>query len=364
MKIKVKDLLPNPFRNIEAYPIDPEKIRQLRNSIRETTFWDNILARPAPNNGRYQIAYGHHRLTAIKEELGKDTVVDIPVRDLSDEDMLRIMANENMQEWSTDWRVIVETVREAKKFLEKHIELAKKHGGYKKGYSEVGKTVISRFLGENWPESRISKALAIIKDKEIQITFREKREKIRLDITTLERISSIKDKEAKKQWIEETVKKDIGADEITEITRFENDPTLTSQDKETLRALVQQDELRGKEQIRRKHQIYKAQRLTMPKTSPERERQEKQLEEHLLEIAKQGSHLAELISTLAGQISSHPDTLELFPREETAKANSAMHDLLRAIRDYREKFEIAKSKMKEKTDIKEAAIEGGRVPQQ
>lgn len=362
MKIKVKNLLPNPFRNMDAYPIDREKIEQLRNSIRETTFWDNILARSVPEaGGKFEIAYGHHRLVAIKEELGEDTVVDIPVRDLSDENMLKIMANENMEEWTSNWRVIVETVKQTKKFLEEHIEIAKKYGDLTKAVQkELGTPIISHFLGKNWPQSRITRALAVMKDREITLLKRSDKEK--LDITTLATISSIQDREVKKQWMNEVRNKDISTLEMEQIARFENDPTLTSQDKETLRALVQQDELRGKEQIRRKHQIYKAQRLTIPKTTPERERKKKQIEEHLLEIAKDGTHLAELISTLAAQISSYPETLELFPREETLKANSAMHDLLRAIRAYREKFDIAKSRMKEKTGIEEAAIEGVRIP--
>lgn len=213
MKIKVKDLLPNPFRNIDAYPIDQEKIRQLRNSIRETTFWDNILARPAPSNGKYQIAYGHHRLVAMKEELGENIIVDIPVRNLSDENMLRIMANENMQEWATDWRVIVETVRQAKKFLEEYIEIAKRYGAYTSitpKYKEIiGTRVISRFLGDNWPETRINQALALIKDKEIQSIYSEIDRGKKLNISTLERITSIKDKKAKKQWIEQVEQKDI-----------------------------------------------------------------------------------------------------------------------------------------------------------
>jgi len=369
MKIRVKNLLPNPFRNIDAYPIDREKIRQLRNSIRETTFWDNILARPAPQNqGNYQIAYGHHRLIAIKEEFGQESVVDIPVRNLSDENMLKIMANENMEQWSTDWRIIVETVKQAKKFLEEHRKIAERHGAYTSDRPEymhvIGSRVISRFLGKNWPQIRIDRALAVMKDKEIQAILPGKYTEEKLDISTLEKISSIEDKEAKKEWIKEAIEKDISKHEMEEIARFESDRTLTSQDKQTLRSLIQQDEIRGKEQIRRTYQIYRAQRLTMPTTTPERERKKKQLEEHLLEIAKEGSHLAELISTLAGQISSYPETLELFPQEETLKANSAMHDLLRAIRHFREKFDIAKSRMKEKTGLEEAAIEGGRVPKQ
>jgi len=351
MKIKVRNLLPNPFRNIDAYPIDREKIEQLRNSIRETTFWDNVLARPAPKNqGKYQIAYGHHRLIAIKEEFGEERVIDIPVRDLSDEDMLRIMANENMEQWATDWRVIVETLKGTREFLRKHPDIAKRYGTYEK----VGTIAISRFLGKNWSERLIQRALAIMNDEEIQEIFPKEGLREKLDITTLERISSIEDKEVKKQWIEKAAEKDISTHEMEEIARFEKDPTLTIQDKQTLRSLIQQDEIRGKEQVRRTYQIYRAQRLTMPKTTPEKERKKKQIEEHLLEIAKEGGHLAELITALAGQVSSYPETLELFPPEETAKANLAMRELARAIGDYREKYDMAKSRI----TGKQSSLEG------
>jgi len=42
MKISVKDLRPNPFRRIEHYPINRGKVDALKNSIKETSFWDNI----------------------------------------------------------------------------------------------------------------------------------------------------------------------------------------------------------------------------------------------------------------------------------------------------------------------------------
>ena len=45
MKVKLKDVHPNPFRNMERYPIHKQKILQLKNSIQSTDFWDNIVAR-------------------------------------------------------------------------------------------------------------------------------------------------------------------------------------------------------------------------------------------------------------------------------------------------------------------------------
>jgi hypothetical protein len=110
MKIAVAALRSNPFRHLERYPINREKIEALKASISTTTFWDNLLARPAPAEpDAFELAFGHHRWTAL-QELGIE-FVDIPVRDLSDTDMARIMAHENMTEWAHSAAVEHETVR-------------------------------------------------------------------------------------------------------------------------------------------------------------------------------------------------------------------------------------------------------------
>jgi len=99
MKIKIKDLKPNPFRDSEHYPIDQEKVESLKRSINKTGFWDNILARK--KNGNIEIAYGHHRLEALKQIYKLDDQVDIPIKDISDDDMLRIMLLENDEEYDS-----------------------------------------------------------------------------------------------------------------------------------------------------------------------------------------------------------------------------------------------------------------------
>jgi hypothetical protein len=109
LKIAVTTLRPNPFRRIEHYPLVPEKIEALVNSITSTSFWDNLLVRPAEDGEGYEIAYGHHRLEALKK--AEIAEVDIPVRPLNDDDMVRIMAHENMQEWTSNAAIEQETVR-------------------------------------------------------------------------------------------------------------------------------------------------------------------------------------------------------------------------------------------------------------
>src|SRR5262249_22132091 len=64
---KLKDVRNNPFRDAELNPLNEEKITALRTSIRETGFWNNVLARIGPD-GKPQIAYGHHRIEAARQE--------------------------------------------------------------------------------------------------------------------------------------------------------------------------------------------------------------------------------------------------------------------------------------------------------
>jgi hypothetical protein len=109
MKYKLKNIKPNPFRNIDNYPINKEKVAALRESIGHTGFWDNVVARA--NNGAAEIAYGHHRLAALKKEFGDNHEVDLIVKPFSDETMIKVMARENMEEWGSNAQIEMETVK-------------------------------------------------------------------------------------------------------------------------------------------------------------------------------------------------------------------------------------------------------------
>jgi len=161
MKIQIKDLKPNPFRDMENYPINQEKVQSLTNSINQTGFWDNILARK--NNGNIEIAYGHHRLVVLKKLFRPDDYVDIPVKELDDATMIRIMANENMNEWDTSIQIINETVKVTRKFLfsrERGNLIKTKNPKAKIDYHHSKEAFqISEFLGGNWTEYRIWESL-------------------------------------------------------------------------------------------------------------------------------------------------------------------------------------------------------------
>lgn len=109
MKFTVKDIQPNPFRNMDRYPIRREKVEALRESLRTTGFWDNVVARLV--GGKPQIAYGHHRLVALREEFGLNREVELIIKSLDDTAMIRIMSRENLEEWGTSAMVEQETIR-------------------------------------------------------------------------------------------------------------------------------------------------------------------------------------------------------------------------------------------------------------
>ena len=195
MKIAVRDLLPNPFRHLERYPIDEAKVEALVHSIRDTSFWDNLLARKAPDNaGKKEIAYGHHRLMALKK--AGVTEIDIPVRDLDDTTMAKIMAHENMEEWAHSAIIEQETVRAiVEAYGDGRIKLPAVKKGTTRGTIRIapsfkagpdgedsprGETsytadTLSKFLG--WKESKVEDvliSLAAIEDELVSDeTFRD-----------------------------------------------------------------------------------------------------------------------------------------------------------------------------------------------
>jgi DNA segregation ATPase FtsK/SpoIIIE-like protein len=111
--VPIEKLHANPFRRIEQYPIQEEKVEALVESIEQTGFWNNLVCREAEDHG-YQIAYGHHRLEALfrfADKVDERITVNVEVKDLSDKEMLKIMARENMEEWGSDAWIDLETVR-------------------------------------------------------------------------------------------------------------------------------------------------------------------------------------------------------------------------------------------------------------
>jgi ParB/RepB/Spo0J family partition protein len=118
-KVKVSSIDPNPMRQLAEYPFNEAKIEALRRSIQDVGLWEGIIGRK--KGPRIQIAFGHHRWEAARQELGEDGRIPIIIRDLTDEQMLQFMGRENLEDYNANFLVMLETWEAAASFYERDL---------------------------------------------------------------------------------------------------------------------------------------------------------------------------------------------------------------------------------------------------
>lgn len=132
----------NPFRRTGDYPFVERKIEALKRSIADVGLWEGVIARQVGN--RYEIAFGHHRVEAARQS--NLTEVPVIVRDLSDEDMLKFMGRENMEDYNADFLTMLETWEAAFDFLKNQtrqpIEIARLLG-WTQLHTDGNRTIMS-----------------------------------------------------------------------------------------------------------------------------------------------------------------------------------------------------------------------------
>ena len=183
IKIKLSDIEKNPYRDLKRLPLNPEKVEILANSIDETFFWENIVVRSRPDkNGKFQLGYGHHRIEACKKAGIKEAT--FIVAELTDAEMVKVMSNENMQEFGASLDVISETLIQVRLFLNNLLNtsdqkiIPKLYPDLKtlrraEKAKRVGLDGICRFLGSGWSRATISRAIKVIDsihEKEVSAT--------------------------------------------------------------------------------------------------------------------------------------------------------------------------------------------------
>jgi hypothetical protein len=158
----MKNINPNPFRNFDINPVndDGDVVNGLRASIRKSDFWPNLEARPVdpditledlekmeakangkPVNLAIQLCYGHNRSRSAELEGIKFINLHIqPHSVFTDDMMLTKMAYENKNDAKNNMMVIVETVKQAKEYLEDQIKPFEDY----KSYKEAGLTFFDK----------------------------------------------------------------------------------------------------------------------------------------------------------------------------------------------------------------------------
>tara|TARA_R100001480_G_scaffold143674_1_gene141441 strand:- start:525 stop:1430 length:906 start_codon:yes stop_codon:yes gene_type:complete len=207
MKIKLKQINKNPFRDLKKYPLDTDKVKKLEKSIQETDFWDNLLARSVDN--QIQLAYGHHRLQALKNIYGDSFEIDINVKNIDDKTMFKIMVNEN-----DSWYDSVSNIDEA---AEKAIDIISKNQN--KDKEKVTVKDLQSFLGWSFGKAKysITRINAVRNGKITRDTLNN----IKTSSVATSFVNSING--AKKEHIEivakEIVKQDLSHIHVSEYTK-------------------------------------------------------------------------------------------------------------------------------------------------
>ena len=111
--VSLSSIEPNPFRDLKTNSFDKRKLEALERSIEHVGLWEGLIGRRAGQG--YQLAFGHHRLEAARRS--ELTTVPLIIRDLTDEEMVGFMGRENMEDFNSDFLVMLASWEAARKFL-------------------------------------------------------------------------------------------------------------------------------------------------------------------------------------------------------------------------------------------------------
>lgn len=148
--VKIGDILNNPFRDFDIYPLSKEKIESLEKSFSESGDWA-ILSGRETTGGKIEIAFGHHRLEAMKRIYGPDYEIDIKIEELTDDEMIKRMSFENDESWDCPISATDDAVKAARDYLKSHPDKAREiltSGGTDFKRSRVGAPMIAKFVGK------------------------------------------------------------------------------------------------------------------------------------------------------------------------------------------------------------------------
>lgn len=94
-RFPLSDLKPNPFRNLDAFPVREENVEALLASFRQSGVWADGQLIVRLVDGEPEICAGHARVEAMLRHFGPDHQITVTVEDVSDDEMLRRMTDEN-----------------------------------------------------------------------------------------------------------------------------------------------------------------------------------------------------------------------------------------------------------------------------
>jgi ParB-like nuclease domain len=152
-KIAVADILPNPHRDLKLNPVQDERVDELIESFERSGFWDNIIVREHPTReGKYQLAYGHNRLAALKHKRVVVDTITIPVVKLTDWEMYCTMVDENELSGKVTPQIALENVGVGCDLIERGLNAVGPEGTWNQFVEAIGRhdLVVSIDTTKTW----------------------------------------------------------------------------------------------------------------------------------------------------------------------------------------------------------------------
>jgi len=117
MKIALSNIEPNPHRDMKRNPTDKAQVKAIAESIERNEWGENVIVREHPTKeGKFQLAYGHHREEALRY-LGRKEAEFI-VKEIDDWGMYTWMVDENESQREVTPALIFENIEAGINFLE------------------------------------------------------------------------------------------------------------------------------------------------------------------------------------------------------------------------------------------------------
>lgn len=127
MKLKLKDLNPNPFKKeINGGKLDEDNVKKIQANIKELGLMGSLPIFKKDN--KYYLIAGHHRVEALKRQFGKNFEIDIDLKNYNEDQILRGMVVENLTQRDNEHNEETSNVIAIKNYLTSHKILLGKDG--------------------------------------------------------------------------------------------------------------------------------------------------------------------------------------------------------------------------------------------
>ena len=119
MKIKLKDLKPNPYKQqINKGKLNEVQVEEISGNLDELGLMGAIPI--VKIDGNYHLVNSHHRVEALKRKFGGNYEIEVILHSYSDDQLLKGMVVENLSQRGSDFHEEVENIRVVENYLNKN----------------------------------------------------------------------------------------------------------------------------------------------------------------------------------------------------------------------------------------------------